>query len=54
MSRHPSYGKSSKSAKKRNVLKRFESIDILRRLGRWKDGKNTKAPAFLKPPNVQA
>ncbi|MBI2812242.1 MAG: small basic protein [Candidatus Melainabacteria bacterium] len=42
MSRHPSYGKSSKTAKKRNVLKRFERIDVLRRLGRWQDGKNTK------------
>ncbi len=35
MSRHPSYGKSSKAGKKRNVLKRFERIDVLRKLGRW-------------------
>lgn len=35
MSRHPSYGKSSRGAKKRNVLKRFERIDVLKKLGRW-------------------
>jgi small basic protein (TIGR04137 family) len=35
MSRHNSFGKSSKAAKKRNVLKRFERIDVLKKLGRW-------------------
>lgn len=35
MSRHTSFGKSSKGAKKRNVLKRFERIDVLKKLGRW-------------------
>lgn len=40
MSRHPSYGKSTRSVKKRNVLKRFERIEKLRKLGRWKDGQN--------------
>lgn len=42
MTRHRSYGKSNKSGKKRNVLKRFERIDVLRELGKWKDGENTK------------
>lgn len=37
MSRHPSYGKASKNAKKRNVLKRFERIDVLKQLGKWND-----------------
>lgn len=37
MSRHPSYGKSTKSGSKRNVLKRFERIDALKKLGRWND-----------------
>ena len=54
MSRHPSYGKSSKSAKKRNVLKRFERVDVLRRLGRWKDGENTKVTGLPKTPSTQA
>ncbi|MFS8563172.1 MAG: small basic protein [Rhabdochlamydiaceae bacterium] len=39
MTRHRSYGKSSKTAKKRNVLKRFERIDILRQLGSGKTEK---------------
>ncbi|MDR2539950.1 MAG: small basic protein [Chlamydiales bacterium] len=51
MSRHPSYGKSSKSAKRRNVLKRFERIDVLRRLGKWIDGENVKVTNLPKTPN---
>lgn len=35
MSRHPSFGKSTKAGKKRNVLKRYERIDMLKKLGRW-------------------
>lgn len=35
MSRHKSYGKSSKSAAKRSVLKRFERIEKLKALGKW-------------------
>ncbi len=50
MSRHPSYGKSSKSAQKRNVLKRFERVDVLRKLGRWKDGENDKVTGLPKTP----
>ncbi|MBS0653109.1 MAG: small basic protein [Verrucomicrobia bacterium] len=50
MSRHPSYGKSSKGAKKRNVLKRFERVDVLRKLGRWKDGENKKVTGLPKTP----
>lgn len=37
MSRHPSFGKAGKTASKRNVLKRFERIDVLKKLGKWKD-----------------
>lgn len=37
MSRHPSFGKSNKNTKKRSVLKRFERIDILKKLGKWKE-----------------
>ena len=39
MSRHPSFGKAIKSSKKRNVLKRYERIDVLKKLGRWDDKK---------------
>jgi len=50
MSRHPSYGKSSKGVKKRNVLKRFERVDALRRLGKWKDGENIRVTNLPKTP----
>ena len=50
MSRHPSYGKSTKSGKKRNVLKRFERVDMLRKLGKWKDGVNKKVTNLPKTP----
>lgn len=52
MSRHTSYGKSIKSGKKRNVLKRFERIDVLRKLGKWIDGKNQKVTGLPKTPSV--
>ena len=38
MSRHPSLKVSGKIRKKRNVLKRFERIDVLMKDGRWKEG----------------
>jgi len=50
MSRHRSYGRASKAAKKRNVLKRFERIDVLRKLGKWKDGENKIVTALPKTP----
>ncbi|WP_194844266.1 small basic protein [Candidatus Clavichlamydia salmonicola] len=48
MSRHPSYGKSTKTAKKRNVLKRFERIDVLKKLGRWSKEKNSRVTGLPK------
>ena len=50
MSRHSSYGKAISGAKKRNVLKRFERIDMLRKIGRWKDGENKKVTNLPKTP----
>ena len=38
MSRHRSFGGSGKLRAKRNVLKRFERIDILAQGGKWKEG----------------
>lgn len=35
MSRHPSFGKSISTTKKRNVLKRFERVDLLKKLGKF-------------------
>ncbi|MBM3192280.1 MAG: small basic protein [Chlamydiae bacterium] len=48
MSRHPSYGKSGKAAAKRNVLKRFERIDIMKALGRFEVGKDKKVTGLPK------
>lgn len=50
MSRHRSYGKSGKGGKKRNVIKRFERIDVLRSLGRWIDGENKRVTNLPKTP----
>lgn len=50
MSRHPSFGKANKGATKRNVLKRFERIDVLKKLGRWEESKNNKATGLPKTP----
>ncbi len=52
MTRHGSYGKSNKGGKKRNVLKRFERVDVLRKLGRWIDGKNTRVTGLPKTPSA--
>ena len=53
MSRHPSYGKSSKATKKRNVLKRFERIDVLKKLGRWDEANVTRITGLPKTPILQ-
>lgn len=49
MSRHPSYGKG-RATTKRNVLKRFERIDVLKKLGRWKAAENTRVTGLPKTP----
>jgi len=38
MTMHSSLKSASKIAAKRNVMKRFERIDILRKNGKWKEG----------------
>lgn len=38
MSQHSSLKISGKIAAKRNVLKRFERIDLLKKRKKWKDG----------------
>ena len=38
MSQHPSLRSAAKIKEKRNVLKRFERIDILKEEGKWKEG----------------
>ncbi|MCP4181571.1 MAG: small basic protein [bacterium] len=38
MSRHPSLKGSTKIIQKRNVLKRYERIDLLQKKELWKEG----------------
>lgn len=48
MSRHPSFGKSTKAVTKRNVLKRFERIEKLKKLGKWKEGPDARVTGLPK------
>ena len=50
MTQHKSYGKSTKTAKKRNVLKRFERIEVLKKLGRWNPEEDKKVTGLPKTP----
>ncbi len=38
MSQHPSFRLTAGSGKKRNVLKRFERIELMKKRGQWKAG----------------
>lgn len=51
MSRHNSYGKSTKGGKKRNVLKRFERVEVLKKLGRWNEN-NKRVTGLPKTPTI--
>ncbi len=53
MSRHPSFGKANKGLKKRNVLKRFERIDVLKKLGRWNVEENKSITGLPKTPILE-
>jgi small basic protein (TIGR04137 family) len=49
MSRHPSYGNPNKGTKKRNVLKRFERVAVLKKLDRW-SSENKRVTGLPKTP----
>ena len=38
MSQHPSFHPPGGLTKKRNVLKRFERVELLKQRGQWKEG----------------
>jgi small basic protein (TIGR04137 family) len=52
MSRHPSFGKSTRSVKKRNVLKRFERVEKLKKMGHFKEGEPVKVMGLPKTPTT--
>lgn len=49
MSQHKSLQGSSGIVVKRNVLKRFERIDLLRKRGQWKQGERVLGLRKTKP-----
>ena len=49
MSQHSSLKAASKIAARRNVLKRFERIDLLRAKGKWKEGDRATGLSKTKP-----
>lgn len=49
MSMHPSLKSASKIKTKRNVLKRFERIDLLKSRGQWKEGDRALGLPKTKP-----
>ena len=51
MSLHPSLKTKGSVAEKRNVLKRFERVDILKEDGRYKEGQKVWGLAKTKPKN---
>ena len=53
MSRHKSYGKSNKNSQKRNVLKRFERVEVLKKLGRFDKEKNKRVTGLPKTPPIE-
>lgn len=49
MSQHKSLRGSSKIIIKRNVLKRFERVELLKERGEWKDGESPVGLKKTKP-----
>lgn len=49
MSQHSSFKSSSNAGVKRNVLKRFERVDILKKRGQWKEGDRVVGLRKTKP-----
>jgi len=50
MSQHSSLKSVNKIQTKRNVLKRFERVDILKARGKWKEGNRGLGLPKTKPP----
>ena len=38
MSQHPSFGHRGRIRAKKNVLRRFDRIELLKKKGKWKEG----------------
>ncbi len=49
MSQHPSLKAASASGARRNVLKRFERVELLKKRGQWKAGDRLMGLRKTKP-----
>jgi small basic protein (TIGR04137 family) len=49
MSQHRSLRAATASGAKRNVLKRFERVEVLKKRGQWKDGDRVTGLRKTKP-----
>ena len=49
MAQHPSLRGASALGAKRNVLKRFERVELLKKRGQWKDGERVTGLRKTKP-----
>ena len=49
MTQHASLKSANKITAKRNVMKRFERIDVMRARGKWKDGDRALGLPKTKP-----
>lgn len=49
MSQHPSLRSSSTLGAKRNVLKRYERVELLKKRGQWKQGDKVVGLRKTKP-----
>jgi small basic protein (TIGR04137 family) len=49
MSQHPSLRAASTTGGKRNVLKRFERVELLKKRGQWKEGDRVVGLRKTKP-----
>ena len=49
MSRHPSFKPPGGISIRRNVLKRFERVELLRKRGQWKEGDRVTSLIKTKP-----
>lgn len=49
MSQHTSFHSAAATGAKRNVLKRFERVEILKKRGQWKEGERVMGLRKTKP-----
>ena len=49
MSQHNSFRSAAPTGAKRNVLKRFERVELLKKRGQWKEGERVMGLRKTKP-----